>query len=156
MSRRLSLLVVIRLGLVLSVALSAVTFGADDAEARRGKVRTVKERATNHDDTSSRRKSDDDHGAQGSDSSGGAYVPRVRRREAAHGSGETATDSGGLPAPRRLQRPHAQPARPFQDIEVPGCPEGMICTVCLAGCNGDDVGAIVDAQPRVPRPEPLR
>ena len=95
MSRRLSLLVVIRLGLVLSVALSAVTFGADDAEARRGKVRTVKERATNHDDTSSRRKSDDDHGAQGSDSSGGAYVPRVRRREAAHGSGETATDSGG-------------------------------------------------------------
>ncbi|OJU22162.1 MAG: hypothetical protein BGN89_03130 [Alphaproteobacteria bacterium 64-6] len=156
MSWRVSLQVLIRLGLVLSVALSTVTFGADDAEARRGKVRTVKERATNHDDASSRRKSDDNHGAQSSDGSGGTYVPRVRSREATHGSAETATDSSGLPTPRRLPRPHAQSTRPFQDIEVPGCPEGMICTVCLAGCHQDDVGAIVDAQPKMPRPEPLR
>ena len=34
-----------------------------------------------------------------------------------------------------------------KDIEVPGCSPGMICTVCLAGCNGA-VNVIVHAVPK--------
>jgi hypothetical protein len=34
-----------------------------------------------------------------------------------------------------------------KEIDVPGCSPGMICTVCLAGCNGA-VNVIVHAVPK--------
>lgn len=157
MSWRSALQAVIRLALVLSVALAGMTCATDDAEARRGgKVRTIKERASSHDDASTRRKSDEDHTTSGADSSGGTYipVPRVRSREAARGSAETPV-TDGLPAPRHLPAAAAMSQRPLQDIDVPGCPTGMICTVCLAGCSGE-AGDIVDVQSKIPAPEPTR
>lgn len=155
MSWRPVLQAVLRLGIVLSVAVSGMTFAAADAEARRGgKVRTVKERATDT-DASSRRKSDDEPGVQGADGSSGTHIPRVRSREATRGSPESTADvDGGTAA--RPPRTHVMWVRPSQDIDVPGCPTGMICTVCLAGCRSDDVGAIVDTQPKTPAPSPRR
>ena len=153
MSWRSALRAVFRLGVISSVALSGMSFSADDAEARRGgKVRSAKERSTS-DDHSTKRKSDEQHDAHGADDAGGSYVPRVRSRGAARSSDETANDAGGLPSPRRYTpRPRAASAVPVQDIEVPGCPTGMICTVCLAGCSGD-IGGIVNAQTRTPVPD---
>ena len=40
----------------------------------------------------------------------------------------------------------------IKDIDVPGCAPGMICTVCLAGCEGS-VNSIVDAQVKTPEPK---
>lgn len=37
------------------------------------------------------------------------------------------------------------PAKPFVDIEVPGCGAGNICTVCLAGCPTGGANVIVHA-----------
>jgi len=153
MSWRSALQAVIRLGLVLSVAVSGMTFAAHDAEARRGgKVRTVKERADHHDDASTRRHSDDEHGArQGAEgSSGGTYIPRVRSRAATRGA-ETASDAEDPTAPKGLPRTRVLTVGPAQDLDVPGCPTGMICTVCLAGCAGD-IGSIVDSQVKTPIP----
>ncbi len=141
---------VFRLGIVLSVVLSGVTFGVADADAR-AKVRTIKDRTTSRGETSTRRKSDE-HDAQGADGSSGAYVPRVRSREAARGS-EISTDADDPTAPRALPPAHAMSGRPFHYIDVPGCPTGMICTVCLAGCSGE-TGGIVDTQSRMPTREP--
>ena len=155
MSWRAVLQAVFRLGIVLSVALSGstfgVTFGAGDADARGARVRTVKERATSQGETPTRRKSDE-HDAQGADGSSGAYVPRVRSREAARGS-ESSTDAYDPLAPPRLPPAHAMSVRPFQDLDVPGCATGMICTVCLAGCSGE-IGGIVDSQSKTLAPEP--
>jgi len=166
MSWRSALWAVFRLGLISSVALSSMSFSADDAEARRGgKMRTVNERSTS-DDHGTKRKSGDDqeaptpkrtsdeqHDAQGADDAGGSYVPRVRSRGAARSGDETASDAaGGLPSPRRYTpRPRAVSV-PVQDLEVPGCPTGMICTVCLAGCPSE-IGGIVDAQRKTPVPD---
>jgi hypothetical protein len=145
---------VFRLGLIASVALSSMSFSADDAEARRGgKVRSSKERSTS-DDHSTKPKSDEQHDAHGADdaSSGGMSVPRVRSREATRGSDDTVSDAAdGMPSPRR-HTPHARAVSvPVQDLDVPGCPTGMICTVCLAGCPSD-IGGIVDAQAKTPVP----
>lgn len=162
MSWRSLLPSVIKAGLVLSIALSGMSFSAHDAEARRGgKFRSSKEHATKeHSDRSSdhdgaaKRKSDEEHDGQGADSSGGTYVPgvRVRSREAARGA-ETASDAEDPTAPKALPRPRVFTVKPVEDIDVPGCPTGMICTVCLAGCEGD-IGAIVDAQTKTPIPRP--
>jgi hypothetical protein len=142
-----------RLALVMSVAISGVSFTIDDAEARRGgKVRTIKERMSDQDSPASKRKPDGDHDARGADDHGGTYVPgvRVRSHEAARGA-ETATDADATSA-RRRPPARAMSVRPLQDLDVPGCPTGMICTVCLAGCQSD-VGGIVNAQPKTPLPE---
>jgi hypothetical protein len=171
MSWRSALRAVIRLGVISAVALSGMSFSADDAEARRGgKVRSSherkpQERSTSddhstkrksdeqHDDHATKRKSDEQHDAQGADDAGGTSVPRVRSRGAARTSDDTATDAGGLPSPQRsTPRPRAAQAMPVQDIEVSGCPTGMICTVCLAGCSGD-IGGIVNAQNKTPVPD---
>ncbi len=142
-----------RLGIVLSVALSGSTFGAGDADARGAKVRTIKERATSQGETPKRRNADE-HDAQGADGSSGVYVPRVRSREAARGS-ETSTDADDRVAPRRLPSARAMSGQLFQDLDVQGCPTGMICTVCLAGCSGE-IGGIVDTQSKAPAFEPRR
>lgn len=162
MSWRSLLPFVIRAGLVLSIALSGMSFSAHDAEARRGgkfrssKTHTTKEHkdhSSDH-DGAAKRKSDEEHAGQGADSSGGAYVPsvRVRSREAARGA-ETASDADDPTAPKALPRARVLTVAPVQDLEVAGCPTGMICTVCLAGCEGD-IGAIVDAQTKTPIPRP--
>lgn len=156
MSWRFMLRTVVRASLVLSVALSGMTFAADDAEARRGgKVRTTKERTSDHDSTTTKSKSDESHDAHGADGSpGGVYVPRVRSREAARGDAATATDADGqLPPRRRTSRARAMSVKPIEDIEVPGCPTGKMCTVCLAGCTAE-IGGIVDAQVKTPPPKP--
>lgn len=152
MSWRGAVQILVRLAIVAAVALSGMTFGADDAEARRGgKVRSSKER-THQDDASSKPKSDDD-------SAEGARhhytpVPRVRSRESSRGTGETATDAGNVASRRhRTSDRMPAPAVAEQDIDVPGCTTGMICTVCVAGCTGD-VGGIVDAQVKTPMPVP--
>jgi hypothetical protein len=152
MSLRIALQAVIRLAIAAGVGLTAVTFSADDAEARRGgKVRMTKERATSHDATTKRKS--DDHDEQGADNSGGTYVPRVRSREASRSQSETTTDAGSA-SPRRAGTPSPIPAATLdKDIDVPGCAAGMICTVCLAGCDGS-INRIVDAQPMTPRPKP--
>ncbi len=154
MSWRPMLSAVTRISLVLAIALSGMAFNTDDAEARRGgKFRSSKERATSHDDATTKRKSDEEHDAHGADGSGVTYVPgvRVRSREAARGDAETATDASGLPVSRRVPRASTMSVRTVPDIDVPGCPTGMICTVCLAGCQGD-IGGIVDAQTKTPPP----
>ncbi len=157
MSWRSLLPSVIRAGLILSIALPGVSISIHDAEARRGgKVRTSKEhtdRASDR-DGAAKHKSDEEHDGQGADGSGGTYVPgiRVRSREAARGA-ETASDAEDPSAPKALPRPRVFTVKPVEDIDVPGCPTGMICTVCLAGCEGD-IGAIVDAQTKSPIPRP--
>jgi hypothetical protein len=154
MSMGTALQAVIRLAIAAAVVLSGVTFTTDDAEARRGgKVRTTKERTTGHDDAATKRKPDE-HEAQGAGDSGGAYVPRVRSRAASRGPSESTTDAGT--ASRRAGISGATPppaAAADKDIDVPGCAAGMICTVCLAGCDGS-INSIVDAQPMTPRPKP--
>lgn len=163
MSVRSALRTVVRLAIVASVALSGVTFGADDAEARRGgKVRSSRshtkpdDSTKHHDGAETTRKSGDSENGSAA-SPGGTYVPgvRVRSREASRGNTESTTDAGG-PASRRgpPRIPVAAPATAADtDIEVPGCAAGMICTVCLAGCSGS-INSIVDAQPLTPRPKP--
>lgn len=162
MSWRSLLPSLIRGGLVLSIALTGMTFSVHDAEARRGgKFRSSNEHTTkDHKDHSSdhdgaaKRKSDEEHDGHGADSSGGTHVPgiRVRSREAARGA-ETASDADDPTAPKSLPRPRVFTVKPVEDIDVPGCPNGMICTVCLAGCDGD-IGSIVDSQARTPIPTP--
>jgi hypothetical protein len=79
---------------------------------------------------------------------------RVRSREAARGDAETTTDAKRA-APRHGYSPipAAGPATAAnQDIDVAGCGAGMICTVCLAGCDGS-INSIVDAEPKTPRPK---
>lgn len=160
MSWRSLLPSVIRAGLTLSIAISAMSISFHDAEARRGgKVRsssehhTTKDRSSDH-EGAAKRKSDEEHDGQGADSSGGTFVPgiRVRSREAARGA-ETSSDAEDPSAPKALPRPRVFTVKPVEDIDVPGCPTGMICTVCLAGCEGD-IGAIVDAQTKTPMPRP--
>jgi hypothetical protein len=150
----------IRGGIVLSVALSGITFSVHDAEARRGgRFHSSKHVTKEHKDHSSdhdaaKRKSDEEHDGQGADSSGGTYVPgiRVRSREAARGA-ETASDADDPTAPKALPRPRVLTVKPIEDLDVAGCPTGMICTVCLAGCDGD-IGGIVGAQNKTPIPRP--
>jgi hypothetical protein len=158
MSWRSLLPSILKAGLVLSIALSGMTLSIDDAEARRGgKFRSSKphkDQASEHD--AAKRKADEERDGQGADSSGGTYVPgiRVRSREAARGA-ETASDADDPTAPKALPRPRVVTVKPVEDLDVPGCPTGMICTVCLAGCEGD-IGAIVDAQIKTPIPRPRR
>lgn len=160
MSWRSALRAVFRLGLAASVALSGMSFSAGDAEARRGgKVRTSQERTpqerSTSDDHSTKHKSDEQQGTHGADDAGGSYVPRVRSRGASRGSSsESTNEAGGLALSRPYRpRPAAVSATPVQDTEVQGCPTGMICTVCLAGCAGE-VGGIIHAQSKTPVPIP--
>jgi hypothetical protein len=154
MSLRTALQAAIRLAIAAAVVLSGVTFSADDAEARRGgKVRTAKERTTSHDDAATKHKSDDAD-AKGADDSSSVYVPRVRSREASRGPSDTTTDAG-KPSSQRAgtSGPTPEPTSSHdKDIDVPGCAAGMICTVCLAGCEGS-INSIIDAQPMTPRPK---
>ena len=165
MSLRIALLVVVRLCLAGSVVFLGMTFGPDGAEARRGgKVRSSSSHGQPHtkahddakhqDGAEATRKSGHDDDA--ADSSGGTYVPgvRVRSREAARSETDATTDDSRA-APRRGYSPipAAGPATAAnQDIDVPGCGAGMICTVCLAGCDGS-INSIVDAEPKTPRPK---
>lgn len=160
MSWRLVLTTAVRVSLVISVALSGMTFSISDAEARRGgKVRTSKDQSSSQDGTTTKRKSDEEHhDAQGADSSGGTsggtYVPRVRSREAARGA-ETASDAEDPTSPKALPRNRVLTVKPVEDLEVADCPTGMICTVCIAGCQGE-IGSIVNAQAKTPIPRPRR
>ncbi len=161
MSWRLVLTAVVRVGLVIFVALSGMAFSISDAEARRGgKVRASKDHSSSQDGATSQRKSHDEqhHDGQGADSSSGTsgvtYVPRVRSREAARGA-ETASDAEDPTSPKGLPRNRVQTVKPVEDLDVAGCPTGMICTVCLAGCQGE-IGSIVDAQMKTPIPRPRR
>lgn len=141
---------VIQLGLVISIAVFAMTFGTGDAEARRGgKVRSSKEHSTPRDSSETSRKSQDD-ATDGASSSTPIPGVRVRSREAARG--DTATDAGPA-ARRRSYGGRAAAMEPEKDLDVAGCPTGMICTVCLAGCGGGSSGVIVDAQPKTPPPQ---
>ncbi len=158
---------VVRLAIIASVALVGATFDAGDAEARRGgKVRSSSSHSKPHDSTKhhdgaeTTRKSghDEDDSAA---SSGGSYVPgvRVRSRESSRSSKETASDASTTPrrilsiVPTAGSGSAANKDIANKDIEVPGCAAGMICTVCLAGCDGT-VNSIVDAEPMTPRPQP--
>ncbi len=160
MSWRLVLTTAVRVSLVISVALSGMAFSISDAEARRGgKVRTSKDQSSSQDGTTTKRKSDEEHhDGQGADSSGGTsggtYVPRVRSREAARGA-ETASDAEDPTSPKALPRNRVLTVKPVEDLEVAGCPTGMICTVCIAGCQ-DEIGGIVNAQAKTPIPRPRR
>jgi len=160
MSWRLVLTTAVRVSLVISVALSGMAFSISDAEARRGgKVRTSKDQSSSQDSTTTKRKSDEEHhDGQGADSSGGTsggtYVPRVRSREAARGA-ETASDAEDPTSPKALPRNRVVTVKPVEDLEVAGCPTGMICTVCIAGCQGE-IGSIVNAQTKTPIPRPRR
>lgn len=165
MSLRSVLRAVVRCCVAVSVVISGAMFGADDAEARRGgKVRASQSHtksqshqdggAKQHDGADSTRKSG--HAEDGSDASpAGTYVPRVRSREASRGTSETKSDATGRGSPRGgALIPVAGPDNAaIKDIDVPGCTTGMICTVCLAGCNGS-VNSIIDEQPMTPRPKP--
>ena len=162
MSLRSPLRAFVRLAVIASIVLSGVTFGADDAEARRGgKVRSSSshtkphDSAKQHDGGEATRKSGDTEDGSAA-SHGGSYVPgvRVRSREASRGGNETTTDAGGA-ASRRSQSlvPAAGSGMTAsKDIDVPGCAAGMMCTVCLAGCDGS-INAIVDAQVKTPEPK---
>ncbi len=167
MSLRPVVRAVVRFCAVASIVFSGVTFGADHAEARRGgKVRTSQSHAksqshpdggaTRHDGTEATRKST--HNEDGSDaSSGGAYRAgvRVRSREAARGTSETKSDAGDPTSGRghALIPAAGSGSAANRDIDVPGCGTGLICTVCLAGCNGP-VNSIVDYELHTPRPKP--
>ncbi len=135
----------VRLGVVVSVALAGLTFATDDAEARGGKVRSAPHQS--HQGDAPSRKSDS---AEQGHNSGATYVPvpRVRSRDASRGEGNPTTDAGAAMARRPM---FAGPIAPIsdKDLDVDGCADGMICTVCVAGCYGD-AGEIVDAQTKPP------
>lgn len=90
-------------------------------------------------------------------SGGGATVRHHNRSsEEKHSTSEPAIEDATAPAegaeaggPVRAQA--VVKAKPIQskpkEIDVPGCSTGMICTVCLAGCNGA-VNVIVHAVPK--------
>ncbi len=139
----------VRLGIVVSLALAGLTFGSEDAEARRGgKVRSSTHQS--QDGSSSSHKP----GGDGAEGARHHYtpVPRVRSRDASRGEGAAASDAGSATFRQPM---YGRPPQAIagKDIEVDGCAEGMICTVCLAGCSGD-IGGIVDAQVRTPMPKP--
>ena len=154
MSWRSGIQAAVRLGVAASLALAGVTFASDDAEARRGggKIRSAPQ--STFDAAPQSRKPDRDS----AESSGPAYVPvpRVRSHEASHGEGSTTTDAinPALAPQPRLAAPAALDQPDEKDIEVAGCAEGMICTVCIAGCDGE-VGRIVHTQVRIPMSRPL-
>jgi hypothetical protein len=154
MSLRSPLRAFIRLAIIASVALSGVTFGANDADARRGgKVRSSSSHTKPHDGGEATRKTGDSEDGSAA-SHGGSYVPgvRVRSREASRGGNET-TDAGSAASRRQSLIPAASSAMSAsKDIDVPGCAAGMICTVCLAGCDGS-INGIVDAQVKTPEPK---
>ena len=153
---------VIRFAIIASVFLLGTTFGAHDADARRGgKVRSSHSHSKPHDSTkhhdgseSTTRKSGD--GEEGSGvSSGMSHVPgvRVRSREASRETGDTKTDADTTA--HRSMSPmlsSGSGSATKSAIDVTGCGVGMICTVCLAGCDGP-VNEIVDAQVRTPEPK---
>jgi len=145
----------IRLAIIASVVLSGVTFGADDAEARRGgKVRSSSSHSQSHDGAKHHEGGDaarkSGHAEDGS--SGASYVPgvRVRSRESSRTT-DTATDAGPSSA-RGLSLVPAAASAANADTDVPGCATGMMCTVCLAGCDGS-INGIVDAQVKTPLPK---
>ena len=154
MSLRSPLRVVVRLAVIASVALSGVTFGADDAEARRGgKVRSSNSHSQSHDGAKHHEGSDaarkSGHAEDGSP--GASYVPgvRVRSRESSRTT-DTATDAGPASARGLSLVPAAGSGSAANaDSDVPGCAIGMMCTVCLAGCDGS-INGIVDAQMKTP------
>lgn len=166
MSLRAALPAVIRFCLVVSVVLSSISFGADGAEARRGgKVRSSSSHTqphtkshddAKHHDSSETSRKPGDAGDGAATSSGGTHVPgvRVRSREASRDETDATTDAHRA-APRHDYSPipAAGPAKAAnRDIDVPGCGAGMICTVCLAGCDGS-INSIVDVEPKTPRPK---
>ena len=64
-------------------------------------------------------------------------------------------DNSGADATPRAMAAKAGPAatQPVnRDLEVEGCAVGMICIVCLAGCNGEP-NIIVHAAPKASRHE---
>ena len=162
MSLRPAMWAVFRFAIIASVVVFGSTFGAGDADARRGgKVRSSHSHSKPHDSTkhhdgseSTTRKSGDSEEGSGA-SSGMSYAPgvRVRSREASHETGETKTDAGST-AHRSMPPMLSAGSGPATktDIDVAGCGAGMICTVCLAGCDGP-VNEIVDAQVRTPEPK---
>lgn len=152
MSWRFAARSAVRVTVIVSVALAGMTFGADDADARRGgRVRSAPHQS--QDRAALPHKPD---GAENGENAGRTFtpVPRVRSRDASHGESSTAADAGNSVARRPLW---AGPVAPLadRDLDVEGCNDGMICTVCLAGCYGD-VGGIVDTQVKTPMPEPRR
>ncbi len=125
---RPALKLVVQFGLVISIALFAMTFAPSDAEARRGgKVRTSSEHSTPRDTSEQSRKAHDEND-DGASSSTPIPGVRVRSREAARG--DTATDAGA-PARKRTPSRRAATIALEKDIDVPGCPTGMICTARL-------------------------
>lgn len=91
-----------------------------------------------------------------------AAVPAVRtinrnqeekKAEDAEAQAEDATAASANDAAPPVARAQAMvkskaaPMSKAKDIEVPGCSPGMICTVCLAGCNGT-VNVIVHSVPK--------
>lgn len=162
MSARPAMWAVFRFAIIASVFLLGTTLGAGDADARRGgKVRSSHSHSKPHDSTkhhdgseSTTHKSGDSEEGSGA-SSGMSYAPgvRVRSREASHETSATKTDAD-TPAPLSMSpmRSAGSGSATKTDIDVAGCGAGMICTVCLAGCDGP-VNEIVDAQVKTPLPK---
>jgi hypothetical protein len=89
---------------------------------------------------------------------GVSAVPSVSRAHASEASASAvpvedataaAPDTTGGETPARAQAvtPAAAVVRKRVDAEVPGCAVGKICTVCVAGCYGDN-NSIIFAAPK--------
>jgi hypothetical protein len=114
----------------IALVMVALPFASGDAEARRGGGKVI----------------------------GVSAVPSVSRSRASEPNASAVpvedataaapdTTGGETPARAHAVTPAAAVVRKRVDAEVPGCAVGKICTVCVAGCYGDN-NSIIFAAPK--------
>lgn len=129
------------------VLVAAQPFGASDAEAKRGfgRASLAGARVINR----STEKKEDGEEANQSEEDGDEEASKSSEA-GTDGTAAVATEKAAVVTPATT--PAAAPAvvlKPL-DLDVPGCATGMMCTVCVAGCNGPTNG-IVHATPKLQR-----
>jgi hypothetical protein len=136
MSLRSVLRVSARISIGLVLAAAALPLSYSDAEARggfKGKVVNAGAAGARHHDASEETSSE---------------APDTASQDA---TTDAAAETPAVPAaaPLRAQAITKAPVQKIapKDADVPGCTTGMICIVCLAGCNGD-VNMIVHSVPK--------
>ena len=129
-----------RVLLGLAIFAASMPLSAGDAEARRVRVNPIGVGAT-----IMRQNNRNSEASSSATESGGAEDATA---------GEAADNFGADATPRAMAAKAGPAVTPpvNRDLEVEGCAVGMICIVCLAGCNGEP-NIIVHAAPKASRHE---
>lgn len=118
------------------VFIAAQPIGASDAEAKRGfgAASIAGARVINR---SGKEKKEEGEEANQADEDEGAEEAK---------SAESESEKAAVVTPAPVPAAPAVVLKP-QDPDVPGCSTGMLCIVCVAGCNGPTNG-IIHATPK--------